>query len=401
MKSTFKKLPGSVIELEVALDQKEFQSYWENAYNQAIANVQIKGFRPGTAPKELADQAVDKDRVFEKSAQEAVKISLDEISQENGWTIINAPKIELRDSELGLKYQTSLTIFPEINLGDYKKIAKKIMSERKPSKAEPEEIEKSLRWLINSRAKLTKANREIREGDLVDIDVESETDSFKSDKFVFGEGKFIPGFEEQLANLKAGDTIEFSLQTPKDYWNEKLRDKKINFKVRVNDVFNRELPKLDDSFVQGLGPAFKTVGDLRASINDGLKKEKEEKETERLRIKILEEIGRSSKMDIPEIMIAKTVERMAAEYKPAMEKLGKSEEELKKQLYDQAKNNVTANLVINKIAEEENLRPSEEEVQKELELLGSKMGKKIDIEKYYGYIYNTLLNQKVFALLEK
>src|SRR3989344_5050414 len=84
MKSTFKKLPGSVIELEVALDQKEFQSYWENAYNQAIANVQIKGFRPGTAPKELADQAVDKDRVFEKSAQEAVKISLDEISQENG-----------------------------------------------------------------------------------------------------------------------------------------------------------------------------------------------------------------------------------------------------------------------------------------------------------------------------
>ena len=401
MKSTFKKLPGSVIELEVALDQKEFQSYWENAYNQAIANVQIKGFRPGTAPKELADQAVDKDRVFEKSAQEAVKISLDEISQENGWTIINAPKIELRDSELGLKYQTSLTIFPEINLGDYKKIAKKIMSERKPSKAEPEEIEKSLRWLINSRAKLTKANREIREGDLVDIDVESETDSFKSDKFVFGEGKFIPGFEEQLANLKAGDTIEFSLQTPKDYWNEKLRDKKINFKVRVNDVFNRELPKLDDSFVQGLGPAFKTVGDLRASINDGLKKEKEEKETERLRIKILEEIGRSSKMDIPEIMIAKTVERMAAEYKPAMEKLGKSEEELKKQLYDQAKNNVTANLVINKIAEEENLRPSEEEVQKELESLSSKIDKKIDIEKYYGYTYNTLLNQKLFQLLEK
>ena len=401
MKSTFKKLPGSVIELEVALDQKEFQSYWENAYNQAIANVQIKGFRPGTAPKELADQAVDKDRVFEKSAQEAVKISLDEISQENGWTIINAPKIELRDSELGLKYQTSLTIFPEINLGDYKKIAKKIMSERKPSKAEPEEIEKSLRWLINSRAKLTKANREIREGDLVDIDVESESDSFKSDKFVFGEGKFIPGFEEQLANLKAGDTIEFSLQTPKDYWNEKLRDKKINFKVRVNDVFNRELPKLDDSFVQGLGPAFKTVGDLRASINDGLKKEKEEKETERLRIKILEEIGRSSKMDIPEIMIAKTVERTAAEYKPAMEKLGKSEEELKKQLYDQAKNNVTANLVINKIAEEENLRPSEEEVQKELESLSSKIGKKIDIEKYYGYTYNTLLNQKVFQLLEK
>src|SRR3989338_6184454 len=387
MKSTFKKLPGSVIELEVALDQKEFQSYWENAYNQAMPSLQIKGFRPGTAPKELGDEAVDKDRVFEKSAQEAVKISLDEISQENGWTIINAPKIELRDSELGLKYQTSLTIFPEINLGDYKKIAKKIMSERKPSKAEPEEIEKSLRWLIDSRAKLTRVNREIRKGDLVDIDVESETDSFKSDKFVFGEGKFIPGFEEQLANLKAGDTIEFSLQTPKDYWNEKLRDKKINFKVRVNDVFNRELPKLDDSFVQGLGPAFKTVGDLRASINDGLEKEKEEKETERLRIKILEEIGQSSKIDIPEIMIAKTVERIVAEYKPAMEKLGKSEEELKKQLYGRAKNNVTANLVINKIAEEENLRPSEEEVQKELELLGSKMGKKIDIEKYYGYIY--------------
>lgn len=401
MKHLFKKSLSSKIDLEVELDQKEFQNYWESAYNRALANVQIKGFRPGAAPKELADQAVNKDRVFEKAAQEAIRITLDEVSQENKWTIIDTPKIELLDSELGLKYKASLTIFPEINLGDYKKIARGVMSERKPVKVEPQEIEKSLRWLLDSRAKLTKANREIRKGDLVDIDVESEADSFKSDKFIFGESKFIPGFEEQLANHKAGDAIEFSLQIPKDYWNEKLRDKKINFKVKINDVFARELPKLDDDFVRGLGPTLKTVENLRANISEGLGKEKEEKETERLRIKVLDEIVQSSKVDIPEIMITKTLEKMMVEYKPMMEKLGKSEEELRKQLYDRAKNNVIANLVINKIAEEENLQPSEEEIQKELELLSSKMGKKVDIEKYYGYTYNTILNQKVFQLLEK
>ena len=77
MKSSFKKIPGSKIEVEVVLDQSDFKPYWDSAFESAMSKVELKGFRPGTAPKELAEQAVDKDKVFEEAARDAVRFSLD------------------------------------------------------------------------------------------------------------------------------------------------------------------------------------------------------------------------------------------------------------------------------------------------------------------------------------
>src|SRR3990167_11071625 len=130
MKSSFKKIPGSKIEGEVVLDQSDFKPYWDSAFESAMSNVELKGFRPGTAPKELAEQAVDKDKVFEEAARDAVRRTLDDVVEENKWSLIDQPSIELRPAELGLKYKTTLTVFPDIQLGNYKKIAKKILAEK-------------------------------------------------------------------------------------------------------------------------------------------------------------------------------------------------------------------------------------------------------------------------------
>jgi len=108
MKSKFIKKPGSIIELEAELDQKEFQGYWQAAYDNAFSKVNLKGFRPGTAPKELADQAVNKEHVFEEAAHKAIRFSLDEISKDNQWNFIDTPKIELQESPLGLKYKATI-----------------------------------------------------------------------------------------------------------------------------------------------------------------------------------------------------------------------------------------------------------------------------------------------------
>src|SRR3989344_3162997 len=157
-KSTLKKLPGSKIELEVILDREEFQSYWQTAYDRALSQIHLKGFRPGTAPKELADQAVDKEKVFQEATTGSVRWSLDKIIQENNWTIIDKPKIEVDEYKLGLKYKAILTIFPEIQLGNYKKIAKKFFSEKKEIKMEPAEVDKALEWLRQSKKQGDKAS---------------------------------------------------------------------------------------------------------------------------------------------------------------------------------------------------------------------------------------------------
>lgn len=418
MKSTFKKLPGSVIELEVVLNQKEFEPYWKKSYENALSGIEIKGFRKGAAPQNLAEQAINKDKVFEEAVKNAVRFNLDEIVQENKWTIINTPRVEILENPSvgGLKYKAVFPIFPEVKLGNYKKIAKNVLTEKKEAKIEPQKVEESLKWLLNSRAKIALVDREAKLNDLVNADIEGFSEGkpvagskIKGDRFILGEGHFLPGFEEQLINHKAGEELGFSITAPSDYWETSLRNKPIDFKVKINEVFNREMPELNDEFAKSLGPNFKTVKDLEKNITEGITAEKENKEKERLRVKTLDEIIKSSEIDIPEVMIEKTFEKIMTDIKPMIAASGKTEEEIGKIMKERAKNNVSANLIIYKIAEVEKLQPTEEEIAAEqARHAGHDHGHdprhgyshEIDEEKEYDYSYQIVQNKKVFEFLE-
>lgn len=302
MKSSFKKLPGSKIELEVVLEQKEFLPYYKEVYDRALAGAQIKGFRPGMAPKELADQAVDREKVFSEAAHNAIRWSLDEISKDNEWTFIDTPKIAIEDSkDLGIKYKAELTIFPEIKLGNYKKIAHKVMRERKEPVVDPKEIDQTLEWIRNSR--------------------------------------------------KEGDKV----------------------------------PELNDEFAKSIGK-FQNVEELKKNVSEGLLMEKQMKETDRLRLKILDEVVKASEIEIPEIMVHKTYESMKVQLGPILKAGGKSEEDIRHDINERARNNVANNLVIYKIAQAEKLEPTAEEV---------------DESGDYQHNYGVIQQNKVFAFLEK
>lgn len=413
MKYTSKKLPGSIIELEVTLDQKEFQSYWQVIYDQAISQVDLKGFRPGTAPKELADKAIDKEKVFEEAVSNAVRDNLKEITQEKDWQLIDQPKIEVLDSNPlangNFKYKATLTIFPEVKLGNYKKIAKDILASKKEVVITDQELEQSTKWVLNSRVKTSRVNREVQKGDMAEVEYEGFLDgkklenlSGKEDKFVVEEGKFIPGFWENVLNHKEGDNLEFSTTFPKDYFDKNLQDKKVEFKLHLKAVFARELPELTDEFVKSLGK-FTGVEDFKNNVRNGMKQEKENREQERLRLKILEEIGRASTTDVPKIMIEKTLNNMVAEY-GQMTQNTKSDEELKRLLEEKAKTSVLNNLALYQIAKEEKLEPTPEEIKEESNkfLAHSQFSKepKIDPQRLYDYIYGIVQNKKVFQYLE-
>lgn len=304
MKSNFKKIPGSQIQLEVTLEQKEFLPYYQAAYEKALAGVHLKGFRPGTAPKELAESAVDKEAIFSAAAQEAIRWSLDEVTKDNEWTLIDSPKIEVEDAELGIKYKATLTVFPEIKLGNYQKIAHRALADKKEVKVEQGEVEKTLEWLQQSR----------KEGD--------------------------------------------------------------------------KLPELNDDFAKQIGK-FENLDALKKSINDGVLMEKQMRERDRLRLKILDEIIKDSDLDIPAVMIEKTYQGMSKQWGPMMKAAGKTPEQIEQDLRVRAKENVASNLVIYKIAQTEKLEPTKEEVE-------TKLGGGGD----YNYNYGVLLNEKVYQFLE-
>lgn len=413
MKYTSKKLPESVVELEVVLDHKEFLNFWQPVFDAALSSIQLKGFRPGTAPKEMAEKAIDKEKVFSAAVSDAARDSLKKIAEENEWQLIDQPKVEVLETnpekDLGLKFKATISLFPEVKLGNYQKIAKKINSEsKKQVSVSDDELKKSIDYILNSRAKVSRINREAKKGDLVDIDFEGFVDgkpldgaSGKADSFVLGEGKFIVGFEDHIVGKKENEKAEFVITFPKDYWKENLRDKKVEFKVTVKGVYDRQLPDLTDEFVKGLGK-FEGVEAFKKSVNEGISKEKEMKEKEKNRIKIISEIVKDSKVDLPKVMLEHTLEHMVEDFKRYSK--GEKEEDLKKKLEERAKNSVLANLIIHQIAKEVQLEPGSDEVEKEMNDFMAKSGmaskNSIDHDQLYDYIYGEIRNKKVFNYLE-
>lgn len=392
----------------MTLEDKEFKGYYQAAEDLAASEVTIKGFRKGAAPKELVAAALDHDKIFRDAINEAVRWSLNEIKIENTWTFIDQPVIEVTSGEpgKGVAYKAKLTLFPEINLGNYKKIAAKVFGDKKEVVVEEEEINKTIEWLRGSRAKETRVARGAQQKDLVEIDVGTESAgvavpnaSFKNDRFILGESSFITGFDKQLEGKKENEVTKFSIVAPNDYWEKSLQGRQLDFTVVVHGVFERQLPELNDEFATSLGPKFKTAEDIKTNIRDGLTMEKKEKEIEKLRIKVLDEIAKDSKMDLPVVIIERTLDGMVADMSrmiPAGENKKPEEfaKEMREKLRDRAIANVSGNLVMYKLAQVEKLEPTAEEIGAE----AAKRG--VDLEKEHDYIYGTLQNQKVFSFLE-
>ncbi|MDP3880921.1 MAG: trigger factor [bacterium] len=407
MKKDIKQLPGSKVELSVELTKEEFEPHWQAAYETQAKNVKVKGFRAGKAPKEFVDSSVDKDKAFSEALREAVGKNLSDLSAERDWVIIDQPQVEVSEltDDGGLKYSATLTLFPEIKLADYKKLAKKILAEKKEPKFEEEEVAKSIEYLQNSRAKEIRVEREAKDGDLLEIDVETKCGgelvpgaTLSKDRFILGQSKFIEGFDKKLIAKKAGEEFEFSLPVPADYWQKDYAGKAFDFKLKVQGVFEREVPELNDEFAKTLSPQIKNVKDLEDNIREGLKQEKEKKELERVQIKLVEEIAEESKMEIPEVMKERMLEAMVAE---TMSMMGgrqvtdqeKMKAEMRKQFAKEAEKRVKVNLVLHEIAKQENLEPSKKEIEDMAKL------QNLDVDKYYDYIYGNLQNKKIFAFL--
>lgn len=399
MKYTFKDLPGSVKKLEINLAQVEFSKYWEVVHEEAVKNVELKGFRKGTAPKELADAAVDKDKIFNEAATRAIREILKEITQEKGWEIIDQPKISIEEKGADLQFKIDLVVFPEIKLGNYKKIAKEVFSEKKEVLATDDEVQEAINWILNSRAKIVRVARIAKTGDVVNI-----TFKGKDDQFILGSSHIEDAECEHCAAEDAEHKAEHK-HSESNWIDKKIVGHKEGEEfdgIKLTAVFERQLPEMDDALAAELGK-FKTVDELKKSIKEGILKEKEIKEGEKLRIKALEEIVKDSKIDMPQVMVEKTLAGMLEEYRAYFKDKFK-EDEMKIKLRPEAEKSVASNLVLYKIAKDEKVEPNAEEIEAEsnkfLATLRPDMASKIDPQRIYNYSYDIVKNKKVFEFLE-
>ncbi len=387
MTSSFKKLPGSGVELSVSIDLAEFKAYMDRAFEARRAELAIKGFRPGMVPESLAREAISPKAVFDDAAERAVKVTLAEAAEANDWTIIDRPRIEIKEDPAAFSYVATLSLFPEVDISGYAKIAEKERAALATKKAAlavtDKELEDALLWLRTSRATLAELATPAAKGNVIDIDMTSSEDTKPHhDRFVLGNGHFMPGFEDKLIGVTAEQTLAFALTGPADYWKESLRGKEITFDVTVNKVFDRVLPPADDTFAQSLG-SIKTFEELATNMRAGILAEKAQHEDEAAAQKALEAISDAATIDIPAPMIVRIKEQ-----DPSLTD-------------DAAKRKIAQHLVIYEIAEKEGIQPADDEVAKEIAHYnaGAKGPEPVDAKRLHDYIYERIQQKNVYAQL--
>lgn len=411
--------PKSKKEIEVTISPKTMENCMIRAAEKLSTDNTIKGFRPGKAPLNVVKEVLGEERVWNEGCYDAINKSYFKIIEKEGIDAISPPQVEIVKMAVNepLVYRATVEYLPDIQLPDYKKIAKDVLKEKKEVKVEAKEVEETLKNIQKSRAKTVRVARKSKKGDEVLINFQGKVDGVAQEglkgealPIIIGETQFIDGFEKEITGVKEGEKKIFSIEMP---INEKEK-KAVEFEVEILSVNEKELPEIDDEFAKSLGD-FKDVQDLKEKIRENIKLEKEAKEQESIRIKMIEEIGNKSSVDIPEILVNKEAEYMLEEFKSQfaqsggsfedyLKRINKKEEDIKKELIPQAEKRIMASLILQKISALEKIEPTTEEIETELNLYLNRFGDKLkdtEIDNIKAHISDMLKNRKVFEILEK
>jgi trigger factor len=390
MKFTIKKLPKSQIEILFEMPFEELDKFYKEAVFEFGKILKVEGFRPGHIPEAIIEREAGKMRITEEAAEHAIQENYQKVILENNITPISQPQVEILKlaPQNPLEFKVLVSVLPEIQLPDYKKIAAGI--KRKEISVTEKEVEDSLLWLQKSRAKLSLKNQAAQAGDFVEIEYSSpQLDSGKAcnDAFFLGEGHFVSGFEQNLEGAKDGEVKEFSVKFPANYAQLNLAGKEVPFSVKVKSVQKADLPEITDEFAKALGK-FENLEALRKNIKEGIGLEKERQESGRIRAEILGKISEASTCEVPETMIE-------AERKRTPDLSA-----------DQAKERIIGGLVLRELAQKENIAASEEEIKAETKKFLSQYTdvksaeNQFDPERLKEYVKDAIINEKTFEFLE-
>jgi len=348
MKVDIKTLEGSQIEITVSIPAKEFTPYQDKATADALADVEIDGFRKGKAPKDVAMKSINPMQVLERAANKLISDKYIDIITKNDIKAIGYPQVAITKIGEGsdLEFKLTTSVFPEIKLGDYKKIAKKINKEDISVTVEQSEIDDTVMNLRKMRAQQTS----------------NETDDGKEP-------------------------------------------------VSWSEINEDDLPPLDDEFAKSLGN-FENLEDFMTKIKENLETEKKGKAEEKQKMDIIDAIIEDSEIEVPQTMIEYETGMMMREMEHNISMTGtsfddylasikKTREDYTAEWKPQATKRAQTQLLLDAIAEHEKLEADTDQVEKEVAHLMNqyKDNKNVDENNVRGYVTRMLTNQRVFDFL--
>ena len=422
MKHSIEKLENSQIKINIRLTSEEFQKILEKETNDFARDIELSGFRKGRAPIEIIKKSLTKEQnetLIDRAINFAIQDFFALVVKQEKFEILGKPKAEKIDlkEDLSLDFEILAAIFPEIKLPDFKEVIKEV--KRNAIKIEEKEIDSSLDWIRKSRAKFTLKTGPAEKGDWVEIEYNSgqiEGNKNFQDKFILGQGSFVPGFEYEIIGLKANDEKDFSVVFPNNYSRSEIAGKEIKFNLKLKNLQKIELPELTNEWVKELG-VFQTIEDLKKNIKEGLVQEKTAGETARIQEEILEKIRGKTKIEIPENLIEEVQERMLEDFKNRItrqfntdfdayiKQIKKTEKEIKNSFKESAKKRTENSLILQEIIKKEELSALPGEVENKVNEFLKKSGNssnfsEFDLKNIKSYYKNEIETEKAFKFLE-
>lgn len=394
MKATFISKEKNDVKFTIEFTSEEFEQAQIKAYQASKDKYQINGFRKGKAPRSIIEKHYGEGIFFEDAVNnlfaDAYPKAVDELKLE----VIDRPDAEFGKLEKGQGFTVTLTVpvYPEIEVKDYKGVE----IERVSDEVTEEDVDKELENLQKRNSRMVVVDRPAKEGDTVLIDYEGWADDKQFDggtaerqPLKLGSGTFIPGFEEQLVGTKSGDEKDVKVTFPEQYHSEELAGKEAVFKCKVHEVKEEELPELNDDFAKDVSEC-DTLEELRKETEENLKKAAVARAESQMKNSILEKVYNANDIDIPNVMVEDQITSEMNEFDQQLrmqgmnleqyfEYLGRKPEEFREELRDEAYKKVKTRMLVSAVADAENIQASEENINKQLELMAIQY--KLDADK--------------------
>ncbi|MEG1002534.1 trigger factor [Clostridium sp.] len=378
MEAKMEKIEANVVKFEVRVEAEKFTAALNKAYNKNKKNFNIPGFRKGKVPMAMVKKHYGIEVLFEDAINTVVSETYPTLVEENNLRPIDYPSIDVVEVGEGkdLVYTAEVTLYPEIELGEYKGLDVK----RKEVKVEDVEVEGQLKSMQQQNARVeVKEEGTIENGDIAVIDFKGFVDGVafeggeaKDYALEIGSGSFIDNFEEQLVGMTTGDKKEIKVNFPENYGKEDLNGKEATFEVTINQIKAKEMPALDDEFAKEVSE-FETLAELKADIIGKIEETKKASIEREFEDELITAVIENSKMDIPAIMVEKEIDTMVKDLENRLQQQGLSleqymqftgntEEKMRSYMKENADKKVKADLVLEAIAKNEKIEATDEEI---------------------------------------
>ena len=376
------KLEHNMAKLTIEVEASKFDAAMKKAYNKKKGSFNLPGFRKGKVPMYIIEKEYGAGVFYEDAANELMPEAYAAALEESGLEVVSRPEVDVTQIGKGQNFifTAEVATKPEVTLGDYKGLE----VPKSETEVTDEEVEAEIKkeQEKNSRT-ITVEDRAAQNGDTATIDFEGFVDgeAFEGGKgtdypLTLGSNTFIPGFEEQLVGANTGDHVEVKVTFPEEYQAKELAGKEAVFQCDVKKIEAKELPELDDDFAKDVSE-FDTLAEYKEDVKKNLTEKKAEDARRAKEDAAVDKVIENAQMDIPEAMIETQTRQMLDDFARRMQSQGLSMEQyfqftgqsvdkMMEDMKPQALKRIQTRLVLEKIAEVENIQPTEEEVNEEI-----------------------------------